>query len=944
MSKSVASSKSGRKRSGHAFQPEPPIAEQRGQINENFKQIINILTKVPTITNDNQQTRQKGESVRDCEMNFQKYATKISDAIHKLFCDTWRSMRTSHKAGNVDSELLLKNILQEEFSDFSNNLNILREAQTAYLYKIVNEKGETPNNSLYLNTQKFINDLFELFSEDLFEILRKSSEFKDIQFVTIVKSHLTKELANISANYTTNIIKLFNLYDELTEPEIEDQEMDTGALIDFYNDHLDLQYDGFKNASVLIHDFRKKIFAFLLNMVKYTSEIHEIEEDKEDYGYETEDDKEEDDELSSLFYAFLDSLKELRGILTKANEKKAEYGLEEEEYSDWERLKLDDYIPLLSEEIKFESDLVLSNLIKLSRIATTMKDDTFNSIYSIFFNFIDERYSENDDSLKATDVSSVYLNYINTSPKIEESEIELLENMLIRQIERSSSKLQDKRSKQLKLLSAPTKKNVDYYTADAKRLNDEIQQLSGDLNLALFQAREGTFIQRSTTLTETSPNYASMSGQDDETDPRDQDAFLSYDDDEGQATQNHLLALLDLNQVAYSRVEEDDTDKSSTKSSRKKRQSFADSSSVYSSGNLSTLSKRSSGGVSSITMTKAQMAKKLQYMDKATRAQVNALDNAITSTYLQRIASMRGYLVGTIRLGQYGEAKRINDIIKKNCVNYQNHLSEARNRASQNLDIQQMQATEEQSQIPQEGVNDDVEKCIVDSFKTYLERLIKNYRENLKQIHHEAHDCKKAARKTFFDSSINLQNNIHLPQGELIEKQRLIALQKERKRNVDQIFREKEQNIRDLVKKNDYNRANAEKEKLVKLKKQDLNDRLAQVNKEFNDKREKLLNTQRKDLQMLEEKYIKKKDDINHHAKEEMDYQLNTFITIIKSTIAKHFSFAIKIIQMDKNQQRVMQLKLEKAARGLLEDSQIKELESIPLNDKDKKGSGKTTK
>ena len=70
-----------------------------------------------------------------------------------------------------------------------------------------------------------------------------------------------------------------------------------------------------------------------------------------------------------------------------------------------------------------------------------------------------------------------------------------------------------------------------------------------------------------------------------------------------------------------------------------------------------------------------------------------------------------------------------------------------------------------------------------------------------------------------------------------------------------------------MVKKNDYNRANAEKEKLVKLKKQDLNDRLAQVNKEFNDKREKLLNTQRKDLQMLEEKYIKKKNDINNHVK-----------------------------------------------------------------------------
>ncbi|KAK8888873.1 hypothetical protein M9Y10_033613 [Tritrichomonas musculus] len=875
--KSVASSRSGRRRVNHVFHADPPLDQQSEQINKYFQDVNKLLSK---------EKEKESSQAPVNEASFTNLATKISDSIHKLFCDTWRSIRAAQKAEEKNEEANLRSILQEQFQSFQTNITNLRDEQISFMRYLVIEGDSNLSNSLFLNLSKFLNDLVSLFCEDLFEILKKCYEFKDKTYANNITNDLLNKIEVLSDDLNKYHLNLAQLYDQVPQPTNNSSDLN-----EVFNQALDKQLDGFNAAAELFHDGQKQIFDFsykLFKSVNFSS--------KKDVQFNVE----------KIFNPSINGISDLgQCLIEPTSQEDDQNSTNDADYSNkWENLRKDDYIVFVKKQMAQESDTLISTINQFwgysyDQLEINRKShisEQFDIISQLLLNSVKQRFDAHDPTLKASDISLFLSNAVKYNSDIRDE----LQELLVTQIEQVSANLEILRRKQYKMLSnPPNDENLDYYIEDTKDLTTEIESYASDLNLAFFYGREASFnlIQLPEVTNEDEENLNAESDREEnnvKTSKSDQeDIFKFYDIEEDDAIEVHLQSIIDLNNTVYSSIEIPYSPGKAPKPSRRKSSglsSASDSISVYSNSGMSTSSKKSKSTVSS-KMTKASMSQVSVHMDNFIRTQVIAIEDAMCSTYLQLFASIKGILIAYIRLEEYKAVKKINEKFQLKCIEYQNHLLEIKNRASRALDIQTMKDAEQRIQELQNlGIND-IEQIINEGLRSKIRKLIVNYEENIADITDDYESQMNTAKTKLQTNASSMMTNIHLPQLILLEKQRKIAYEKEKRRELSQ-FTQLEDQIREFAKKNDFSRANMEKQKLEALKEEALNKRIEEVDKTYDSKKKLLLQEQQKDLEFLEQNYNQKIVKINQRRTAELDNQMDRLNSAIRSRIQKEARFA----------------------------------------------------
>lgn len=898
--KSVTSSRSGRRRSNHVFHADPPLNKQSDQISKYFQEIIKILGKESDFNNSNDSNQSSMN-----EASFANLATKISDSIHKLFCDTWRSIRASQKADDKDEEISLKKTLQDQFNLFEANMSNLRKEQISFMTKIVKDKAGNLQNSLFLNLTKLLNDLISLFCEDLYEIINKCRDFKDKTFTDTVTNDLVDKIALLSEGLNKFHIDLTDLYDQIPQPV--DDSQDTN---DLFNQVLDKQLDGFNTASDLFNDGQMQIFDFsykLFQTINFNS------------------DDEVTFDIEKIFNPTINNINNLcQCLITVTSQEEDDENNSTNLSVKWQNLRKDDYVSFLKKEITKESDTLVTALNQFWNYSYRELDEyqssqivsQFEKIGDIIIDTIKQRFDIHDPTLKASDISLSFLQAVRYNSDIKDS----LQELLVTQIEQVSANLENLRRKQIKMLSnPPTEENIDYFLEDTKDLTTEIEKNANDLNLALLRGREASF-----DLYQLPEPINKEEGNNKRSEKIKDDVFLLYDNEEGDAIKAHLDSIIELNTTIYSSIEIPYSPGKAPKPSRRKSSglsSSGDAISVYSSTNSTASSKKWMGSTSS-KLSKATMSQISIHMDDPTRTQVIAIEDAMSSTYYQLFASIKGFLIGAIRFEEYNNAKRINDRYLQICLEYQNHLLETKNRASRALDLQTMKDTEQKIQELQNlGVND-LEKIINEGLRSKIEKLVSNYEYNLYEIVDDYNKSVDDAKNSLEINASKLMSEIHIPQLVLLEKQRKIAYEKEKRREVPQ-FTQLEDQIREFAKKNDFSRANMEKQKLETMRKEELTRRVEEIDKTYDSKKKTLLKDQQKDLHNLEQSYNQKIIKIKQRRDAEFNNQMDRLSSALKSRIQKDSRFASEILP-DQQSKKDVSKKLEKIAYDVIQNKSNK--------------------
>ncbi|OHT02799.1 hypothetical protein TRFO_29923 [Tritrichomonas foetus] len=895
---SVTSSRSGRRRSNHVFHAEPPLERQSELIDSYFQEILNLLLNEIQGQNGDGPDGMNNKK-RNKNKSFNSTATLISDSIHKLFCDTWRSIRAAQKADDAVEEQHLKEFLLKQFDNFRANMDNLRSQQIDLLIDLIKVRGDPITNSLFFSSTKLLNDLIILYCEDLFEIIAKNREYKDSDFAESITENLIEKISLFSNGLSKFHYTLVSNFDQFLAPEI-DEDLSSDQLADLYADKIDEALKGFQQASELFHQELKQITAFTFRLFQ-------------SYPFEAEEEGFFD--VISLFKPSIDIFISLCSTLSA---RLAELG-EPQDYSeydddDWEKLIKEQQVEFMKSEVSKEGDTLVASLNQFWRYAAEQSeldkksqiDIQFENIGDLLFTTIEERFNSQDPTLKATDVSLPFL----TAVEYNDDNFDQFRDLLITQIEQCSSNLENLRRKQLKLLSNQPKEeeDLDYYLIDSKDLSKEIQDRALDLNVALYQGRKASFIlsQRPKPINDDYSYYS-----DDEESPEQSDVFLLYDNEESTAIKSHLEAIIDLNKNIYSSVEVPFSPGMAPKQ-RKTATTISDTASVFSVGS-STISKKSKKS----TMTKAVMSKIAQHMDQFTRTQVNAIEDAMASTYLQLFASIKGTLIAAIRLSEYQDAAEINMRMHQQCLEYLNHLNETKKRANRDLDVDMLKATDDRIKEMQAQSTNDLERCINESLRNLIDMTITNYERNLEDITDKYNILIDNEKKALQSTASKMMTDTHIPQLVLIEKQRLIAKEKEKMRKQTQ-FQHIEDSIREFASKGDYNRAKMEKEKLEIAKEEDLRKRIIDMDKSFDTKKNNIIQEQSKDLQLLEERYNLKLERIKADKSQEFTEQLNTLASSIRSSLQRHAQFALKILPLDQQGKRNLPLQFEKIANEIV--------------------------
>ena len=892
-SHSVSSKKSGVRRSTASFQADPPLDRQAEDISSLFGSICGIVS----------QSCQKSDK-RELKRTFNSTARSISDSIHKLFCDTWRGIRASQKGGDETSELHLKEMMLGQFDDFKKSVEALRKEQIKLLVQLVQSKIEPLEDEIFLNTTKLLNDLITLFCQDLEEILNKCREIRDSHFYDMIHSCLIENLGLLAKGLSEFHFRLITSFDELVEPQFDEDDMVIDQIIDGFYDYLEKNQQRFLQAAQLFHDQQKQLFDFAFKLFQnFYSQIYNDDENHDEEGFDVE----------IIFNLTIDIFINLCSKLSEELNNREENPDDEQE-ANWAKARKDEYLKFLKSEVSIEGDTLAYYLNQFWKFAAERSkadenaqiSNQFEIIGGLLYETIEKRFNTPDPTLKATDVSLPFL----TAVQYNADNYIQFRDLLITQVEQCGASLENLRRRQLKILSEPPKEdeNLDFYISDAKDLSKEIQSIALDLNAALFQGRDACFIlsQRPLPIQDDddySDNYESEN-------PDDRDVFLLYDNEESAAIKNHLDAIIDLNKSIYSSV----SVPFSPGMSPKKRKQASDSASVYSLAASSTSRKSKK---STTSMTRAIMAKIADHMNEQTRAQTHIVEDAMASTYLQLFSSIKGTLIAAIRLSEYQDAAKINQRMHQQCLEYLNHLNETKKRANKDLDIEMLKDTDQRIQEMQAQSTNDLEYCIIESLRNLIDMTISNYERNIENISDKYYDLIENERKNLQTNASKMSTDIHIPQLVLLEKERLIALKKENNRMPPQ-FQAYEDRIRQYAAKGEYARAKTEKRNLENAREADLNKRLDDVNKVYDTKKSNLILEQQKELNNLEENFKNKKKKIKLDREVEYKEQGNTLASSLRSSVQRHSQFAIKILPLDPQAKRDLPAKFERIVNEII--------------------------
>ncbi|OHT00971.1 hypothetical protein TRFO_32188 [Tritrichomonas foetus] len=516
----------------------------------------------------------------------------------------------------------------------------------------------------------------------------------------------------------------------------------------------------------------------------------------------------------------------------------------------------------------------------------------------MLYNVLDNRFTHFDKSLKPTEISEpFYLSVLyNDDDDLSYDYEELLESI----VEQFSSELQGFRHHHIRFLSNPpskVEKEINNFTQNASQFTNFIQTKALELNTALYQGREASFIisQRRENLIKSDFNKKSnnenesdsssesshkseysYSDSDDSDEDMFIDKFIIYDNEES----DEIIKQLDKIAVLINKVFSNAKDKNASLLHGSLASSRNGSKSPSSSSKTTRITKSMKSSISST-------------MKKNILAQVNCIEDALSSTYLQLFASMKGTLVALIRSADYEQAGNVNREMRQRILEFVGHLNDIKKRASQNLDVKSVRAVDERINQLKSMESEDIKICILDSLRDVIDMTITNYDRNIKKINDEYHDYIQLLKSELGQNSQDVMEKDHIPALIKIEKEKMMALKREEKRS-DPSFPEKRNAIRMLIENEQYDTADKETAQLEKLVIKTRKQRIEKVEQKYDLMKQQKIESQREELLMMEKRFSRKVQLAKENKKTAIESRFKILQSSIRSTSQRHLTFALR--------------------------------------------------
>ena len=846
----AAKSVTGKRPSRVEFQADPPLDTQISRISTRFDELVELLrggSASPASPTTKRKSLGKPATFSDC-------ADTLQEEIHKFFGDSWRSLRSAQRGGDSAQIQNLRGQLTRQLVDIGKSIKKIRAEEVRVIGSISPESETSLADALTLPIHNICRDLSLLLIQDACDMGQKALDTGEDELTPALYGAAFQELARFSEGICDVQDALRECVKRMADSEPLNEEAEMQAVAE---------------VSAAVRQSRKDVYPIALQLFKTYGEVFE---DDEDIVFDASKAFGKRLDLYSMFS------NELATALTP-----------EDDSSNSEEAALDErYVKFLRDECAVTGDDLIFELNSMWDWAHIKRwREQADSVGSLIEQFLEARVDSRDQTLKASDIAGPYC----CAVKFDDVEIATtLKGLLVSQIEQQISDLEKMRRQQLKNLSKPPSVEEDLaemYIETSKRLAEDIQKKAMDLNQAICRGREAEFFAAQ------KPKEINIDDENLEDQMEEEDAaqvgggvFIQYDNDESTNIYSHLTDVRSLIDNLYLNIS---AARSSGMSVSGKKSRW-DATSVASS-----VSKTSS---KTTRMTKAEMNRLVKHMSPEEVKQSHCLEDALSGTYLQLFASIKGMITAAIRASDYNIALDMNKNLRENTLEYVNHLTSQKKRALEILDLQGAKDAEMRIQDLSKEKNDEMMKCILDSLRDLIEVTISNYYRNCDDIDDEFQETEDIQRKDLDKKFGDMERKVHMPNLVILEKQLKVALKREEMRGTSAMV-EKEDEIRRLAANNDFEAAEREKQKLEKARAEELRTRIAKVEAKFAKQRKQMLAQQQRDLQLLEDAFNASMEQIAAQKEAAKKEQLNTLASSIRSSQQRHVHFALKMLPLD---------------------------------------------
>ena len=867
------------------FQADPPLDTQISRIAGQFDDLTQLLSAGTS------ESPAASKSGRSKAPTFEKCSDSLQEAIHKFFCDIWRTLRSAQRNGDSAQVQSLKGQLTRELLDISKSIKKVRAEEVRMLGEVFTEgKESSPSDTIALPVHGICQAFSVLLIQDACDMGQKALDTGDSELTEALYGAAFDEVVRFGEGVSAVQDALRECVKRMRDANILNEEEAVQAVAD---------------VAGAVRQSRSDMYPIALQLFKAYGDVFEEDEDvvfdaSKVFGKRLD--------LYTLF------CNELATALNPEHE--------DDESDSSEEADIDErYVQFLRDECAVTGDDLIAELNAFWDWAHVKRwREQAEAVGSLIVQFLEARVDCRDQALKASDIAVPYCRAV----KYNDDEIaEGLKGLLVSQIEQQISDLEKMRRQQLKNLSKPPSVEEDLaqvYIDTSKRLSEDIQKKAMDLNKAICQGREAEF------FTAQRPKEVAVNDEDRETPYEEEDdntqvgggVFIQYDNDESTNIYGHLTDIRSLIENLYLNI----SAARSSGISVSGKKSVSDAASVYSSASR----------VSSKTtrMTKAEMNRLVKHMSPEEVKQSHCLEDALSCTYLQLFASIKGMITAAIRASDYNIALDMNKNLRENTLEYVNHLTSQKKRALEILDLEGAKAAEMRIQELSGQKNDEMMKCIMDSLRDLIEVTISNYYRNCDDIDDEFQETEDIQRKDLDKKFGDMERKVHMPNLVILEKQLKVAVRREEMRGTAAMT-EKEDEIRRLAANNDFAAAERAKQRLEKARAEDLQTRIKAVEAKFAKQRKQMLAQQQRDLQVLEDAFNAKMEQIAKQKAKAKQEQLNTLASSVRSSQQRHVHFALKMLPLDAAAKKDLPFQFANIVRLVLKEHDLDKQVKIDL-------------